>query len=124
MRTNVDIFNLKGWNLWNCGIPPVNDGEDIYRSRAKKGRVYVSFSQEVLLGDIMRCESFFIMTSSSSSSFLILVVLWLEFRSFCLLATFYCLNRASSPLCSGYFGGIVLYFVQAGLDLDPPILCF
>jgi hypothetical protein len=34
----------------------------------------------------------------------------------------YCLSHASSPFYSGYFGDRGSLFVQAGLNLHPPVL--
>lgn len=42
---------------WNWGIPLVDDQEDTDRSAAKQGGENVSFRQEGLLSDIMRCET-------------------------------------------------------------------
>jgi hypothetical protein len=36
----------------------------------------------------------------------------------------YLLSNASSSFCFGYFGDRVLFFAQASLDHDSPILCF
>jgi hypothetical protein len=56
----------------------------------------------------------------------VLVVQWIELRASFMLMTqaLYCLNHASSPLCSGYFGDRISLFAQTSLDSDPPILSF
>jgi len=50
------------------------------------------------------------------------VILKVELRASCLLHR--CSTPCPSPFCSGYFGGRVLLYAQAGLDRNPLYLYF